>query len=257
MNLSIFQYAFLILASFFAGFVDSIAGGGGLITVPSFLAVGIPPHLALGTNKLQSTFGALTASYHYTKSGLVKPLTIWNGILWTFLGASVGTIVIQLISSEILKYIIPCLLVVIFVYTLISPNAGLLDRHARISKNLFYTIFGLMLGFYDGFFGPGTGSFWALAIVFFLGMNLQSATAHTKILNCVSNAASLIFFLIGGNVLISLGCITGLAQIVGATIGSHLVIKKGARFVRIVFLCVVGATIAKLLWNLWAQGSLN
>lgn len=257
MDLTFSSYLFLILASFFAGLVDSIAGGGGLITVPSFLAVGIPPHLALGTNKLQSTFGALTASYHYTKSGLVKPLTIWKGVLWTFVGASIGTIIIQIISSDILKYIIPFMLVIIFVYTLVSPNAGLIDRQARLSTKIFYLIFGLTLGFYDGFFGPGTGSFWALAIVFFLGMNLKTATAHTKILNCVSNLASLIFFLIGGNVLISLGCITGLAQIVGATIGSHLVIRKGARFVRIVFLCVVGATIAKLLWNLWAQGSLN
>jgi uncharacterized membrane protein YfcA len=142
-------------------------------------------------------------------------------------------------------------LVTIFIYTLVSPNLGAVDRQARLSTKLFYLIFGLALGFYDGFFGPGTGSFWALSIVFFLGMNLQKATAHTKILNCVSNITSLVFFLMGGNVLISLGCITGLAQIVGATIGSHLVIRKGAKFVRVVFLCVVGATIAKLLWSLW------
>ena len=169
----------------------------------------------------------------------------------TFIGASAGTIVIQLISSEILKYIIPVMLAVIFVYTLVSPNAGLIDRRARISKNVFNIIFGLLLGFYDGFFGPGTGSFWAIALVFFLGMNLQVATAHTKVLNCVSNIASLIFFLIGGHVLFLLGCLMGLGQMLGASIGSHLVIKRGAKFVRVVFLVVVGATICKLIWTAW------
>ena len=248
-ELSLQTYALLLVAGFFAGFVDSIAGGGGLISVPALLSVGIPPHLALGTNKLQSSFGAFTASVNYARKGLVNFRGILSGILFTALGAASGTITIQLMSATVLDRIIPVLLVGVFLYTLFSPKFGEDDRAARLSGSVFYFVCGLALGFYDGFFGPGTGSFWAIAFVLLLGLNLKKATAHTKIMNFTSNIVALVAFIIGGNVLFMAGLVMAVGQITGAAAGSNLVVKKGVKFVRVFFMTVVALTILKLIYS--------
>ncbi|MEJ2639997.1 MAG: TSUP family transporter, partial [Desulfosarcinaceae bacterium] len=145
-----------------AGFVDSIAGGGGMIALPVLLTAGLPPHMALGTNKLQSSFGSFTATLNYARKGLVRPREMVWGIVATALGAGLGTLAIQQVSATVLKGIIPVMLAVVFLYTLCSPDLGYSDTAPRLKKNLFYLVMGSLLGFYDGFFGPGTGSFWAL-----------------------------------------------------------------------------------------------
>ncbi len=249
MEFELYYYAIFLAAGFLAGFVDSIAGGGGIITVPVLMASGMPPHIALATNKLQSSFGSFTSSANYIKKGLVSLKDVYMGVIFTFIGASLGTYSILLIDASLLNKIIPIMLIFIFIYTLLTPKLGSEDRHHRLSPNLFYLIFGISIGFYDGFFGPGTGSFWTIAIVTLLGLNLKSATAQTKIMNFTSNIVSLGVFIVGGQVLWIVGILMGFGQILGAYIGSSLVVKKDVKFIRVFFLCIVGITILKLLYD--------
>jgi hypothetical protein len=244
-------YVIFLVAGVLAGFVDSIAGGGGIITVPVLLASGMPPHIALGTNKLQSSFGSFTASFNYVSKGLVNIKEVFLGIFFTFCGAALGTYSILLLDANILAKIMPILLIGIFLYTLFTPKLGNQDRHHLINPNLFYFIFGLIIGFYDGFFGPGTGSFWTIAFVMLLGLNLKVATARTKIMNFTSNIVSLVVFIFGGKVLWSVGILMGLGQIFGAYIGSSLVVKKDTAFIRGFFLFVVACTIIKLAYDVY------
>ncbi len=139
------------------------------------------------------------------------------------------------------------MLIVIFLYTLASPNLGSIHTKAKLSKSSFYTIFGLLIGFYDGFFGPGTGSFWTMTLILLLGLDLKAATAHTKLFNFTSNIASLGIFIYAGLVLWVAGIVMGVGQIIGAFLGSSLVAKREVKFIRVFFLIVVGATIVKLL----------
>jgi uncharacterized membrane protein YfcA len=230
-----------------AGFVDSIAGGGGIIALPVLLTAGLPPHLALGTNKLQGSFGSFTAAVNYARKGLVDPREMVWGVVATAAGAILGTVAIQLVSASVLKEIIPAMLVIVFLYTLFNPDVGYTDRPPRLHRLPFYLILGLLLGFYDGFFGPGTGAFWALSFVLLMGFNLKKATAHTKITNFTSNVVALLFFLLGGKVVFTAGIVMGIGQIAGAYLGSRLVILRGVGLVRLFLLAVVGATLLKLL----------
>lgn len=248
-DLSYGSLGILFAAAVLGGFVDSIAGGGGIITVPALLAVGLPPHLALGTNKLQASFGSLTATLNYRRGNMLRFRELTLGILFTALGAVTGTMTVQVISADYLKHIIPALLVIIFVYMLCNPKLGESHKPHRMTPWLFYLVFGCLIGFYDGFFGPGTGSFWTIAFAVWLGFDLKKATAHTKALNFTSNIVALATFLIGGHVLVFVGIMMGVGQIFGAYLGSHLVLNRGTRFVRVFFLCVVAITIAKLLWS--------
>jgi len=249
---SFFTLFFLWLAGLFAGFVDSIAGGGGIISLPALLATGMPPHLALGTNKLQGSFGSLTAAVNYSRKGLVSFRDIFMGIVFTALGALCGTVIVQVLSADFLRHVILILLVAVFVYTLCSPDLGRIDRRSLMRAPIFFGLAGMVLGFYDGFFGPGTGSFWTIALVLVLGLNLKKATANTKILNFTSNIVALIGFCIGGNVVFSAGLLMGCGQMLGAFLGSRLVIQRGTGFVRVFFLVVVAATIVKLAYNAYA-----
>ncbi|WP_419660556.1 conserved uncharacterized protein, DUF81 [Desulfosarcina variabilis str. Montpellier] len=243
---------FLWLAGLFAGFVDSIAGGGGIISLPALLATGMPPHLALGTNKLQGSFGSLTAAVNYSRKGLVSFRDVFMGIVFTALGALCGTVIVQVLSADFLRHVILILLVAVFVYTLCSPDLGRIDRRSLMRAPIFFGLAGMVLGFYDGFFGPGTGSFWTITLVLVLGLNLKKATANTKILNFTSNIVALIGFCIGGNVVFSAGLLMGCGQMLGAFLGSRLVIQRGTGFVRVFFLVVVAATIVKLAYNAYA-----
>jgi hypothetical protein len=242
-------YAILGLVGFAAGFVDSIAGGGGIITIPALLSAGLPPHLALGTNKLQSSFGSLTATISYRHHGLVRVRQTLFGILCTAIGAAIGTVTIQRIPPDFLRQAIPILLVAIFVYTLLTPRLG--ERHGqpRMSSPLFHLICGLTIGFYDGFFGPGTGSFWAIGYVALLGFEFTRATAWTKVMNFTSNVVALIVFALGRNVILMPGLVMGAGQALGAVAGSRMVVRRGARFVRIFFLVAVAATILRLVYQ--------
>jgi uncharacterized membrane protein YfcA len=239
---------FLILFSggFCAGFVDSIAGGGGLIALPLLLSVGLPPQLALGTNKLQGTFGTLFSSIHYLRKGAVVLTECIPGIFFTFLGAVVGAWVIQGLDPGFIKHVIPILLLAVFFYTLFAKTLGAMPRKALMANGAFYLIFGTTLGFYDGFFGPGTGSFWTAALLVFQGHHMTQAAGTTRLMNFTSNIVALGLFVMGGNVVYTAGISMALGQIIGAGLGSRLAIHNGARLIRPIFLSVVFLTIVRL-----------
>lgn len=240
-------YPILFLASFAAGFVDSIAGGGGLITVPVLLGAGFSPQEALGTNKLQASFGSGSATWHFARANLIEWSEVKLGVWITFFSAMLGAFAVQQISPEFLRRLIPALLIAIAFYTLFQPGFGLADRQSRLGPVPFAALFGVLIGYYDGFFGPGTGSFWAMACVALRGFNLTKATAYTKSMNFASNVGSLLIFLVGGKVHFGAGLLMGAGQWAGARLGSRLVIRKGARFIRPIFITVVLIITVKLL----------
>ncbi|MBI3416150.1 MAG: TSUP family transporter [Verrucomicrobia bacterium] len=234
---------------FVAGFVDSIAGGGGLITVPALLSLGLSPTDALGTNKLQSTFGSASATWHYARAGVMDLRACRLGLIFTCVGALLGALAVQLISKKFLELAIPVLLIVIAAYTILRPQFGEQDARPRMKPNSFALLFGLTLGFYDGFFGPGTGSFWAMACVLVLGQNLLAATGYTKAMNFASNLASLAVFIVGGKVHYGAGLVMGIGQLMGARLGSKTVLKRGVKFIRPVFIGIMLVLTAKLIYQ--------
>ncbi|WP_069637216.1 TSUP family transporter [Campylobacter pinnipediorum] len=249
MEFDFLVYCVFFVGAFVGGFIDAIAGGGGLIIVPLLMAFGIDPHTALATNKLQGSFGSFTASLNFTLKGMINFKEVFICIFFTFVGACIGAKTILFLNTDILKIIVPFLLISIFVYTIFSPNITEQDRKSKIDPKVFYICFGLLLGFYDGFFGPGTGSFWTFSMVALLGLNIKKAVANTKIFNFTSNIVSLFIFILSGNILWFVGALMGVAAIIGAYFGSNLVIKKEIKFIRFVFLSVVAFTILKLLWD--------
>jgi len=241
--------AVLALAAFAAGLMDAIAGGGGIITVPALLAAGLPPAQALATNKLQSPFGSGVALARYARAGLVPRDEVVPGVAFTALGAVAGTLTVRFLPGSWLTWIIPILLAGILVYLLFKPRWGQEARPARWPLLPFYVVFGLGLGFYDGFLGPGTGTFWTVALAGLLGHGLAVATAQTKVANFTSNVVSLGVFIALGQVVWGLGLLMGVFQALGARIGSHLALVRGAGFIRWVFLGVAAATLVKVLWT--------
>lgn len=236
-----------------AGWVDSIAGGGGLITLPVLLNLGLSPAEALGTNKLQAIFGSGSAAWHYGRAGLINFRAAIAGVIFTALGALLGAFAVQQVRADFLRAVIPFLLVAIALFFLFRPQLGDTDGRPHLAPGLFHFAFGLALGFYDGFFGPGTGTFWAMAYVLVLGFNLTKATAHTKLMNFTSNAASLAMFAFGGQAYVLAGLTMGAGQLLGARIGAKMVIRRGARFIRPIFVVVAVAMSARLLWQNFAQ----
>jgi uncharacterized protein len=247
------HYALLFVAGLVAGTVDAIAGGGGLITLPALLGTGMPPALALGTNKLGAVFGTTSATWSFARQGAVDLRECVRGVIFTAIGAVAGAFAVRLLDPAVLGRAMPWLLGAIVVYMIFRPKLGETDRHHRMETPAFYALFGLGLGFYDGFFGPGVGSFWTIAFVMVLGHNFVKAAAHTKVMNLASNAASLAFFSAAGAVVVGPGLAMGAGQLIGARLGAHLAMTRGARFVRPIFLVMATLTIAKLLYQHYAK----
>lgn len=237
----------LFILALLAGLVDSIAGGGGLISVPALLWAGLPPVTALATNKAQAVFGSFTATANFIHKGAIDLRRAAFSVACTFVGAAAGSLLVQHLGGELLARIIPLLLISFALYFMFSPRVSDLDSHHRVGEGAFALSTGTSIGFYDGFFGPGTGTFFAMAFISLLGYNLRRATAHTKLLNFTSNLAALIFFLPGGHVMWSIGLVMGAGQLIGAWIGSHLVLRHGALLVRPVLVIASLAVSVKLL----------
>lgn len=230
-----------------AGFVDSIAGGGGLLTVPALLAAGLAPTAALATNKVQSSFGAGSAAWNYARRGAVRPRDLVGAIATTFAGAGMGTVLVQQVDPGFLETLLPFLLLGIAVYFLLRPDAGAVPRRARLGPGPYAATAAPTIGFYDGFFGPGTGSFFALSFVTLRGHDLTRATAHTKVLNLTSNLAALLFFVLGGAPVWVVGLAMAGGQFAGARVGSNLVLARGSRLVRPLLVAVSVAISIRLL----------
>ena len=247
------QYLLLALAGAAAGFIDAIAGGGGLISVPALLWAGLPPQVALGTNKLQSSCGTLLAVAHYTRAGLVEWRSLRLAIVITFIAAAGGAWAVAIMNPAVLRRIVPALLIAVAVYTMLNRKLGERPRAARIGMTAFALIFGTLLGFYDGFFGPGVGSFWMLACVLTLGQELRTATGTTKALNLASNVAALITFAFAKCLRFDVGFAMIAGQLVGARLGSRLVIAHGSRVIRPLFIAVALALALRLAWQALAK----
>jgi uncharacterized membrane protein YfcA len=237
----------LALAGFSAGFVDAIAGGGGIISLPALLAAGLPPHLALGTNKLQAGLGTSMAAANYARRGLLARSEVPLGAACTGAGALAGAALVTMLPALWLARAVPWLLVAIFVHVARAPRFGAEARAARLAHPAFTIGAGLLLGFYDGFFGPGTGSFWTIAFVALRGFALPRATAQTKVMNLTSNVVALGWFAAHDAVAWPVGLVMGVANVAGAFVGSSLAIERGARLIRIFFLVAVAATLARLV----------
>ncbi len=229
-------YIILFIAAFLASLIDSIAGGGGLLTTPAMLLVGISPLNTLATNKFQSCFGTFTSTYNYYKNGLLTEPKRYLFFFLSFAGSMVGTFLVSRISNELLESIIPILLISAAVFFIL--NRGPSTSNKSSSLVFIFNLIVILIGFYDGFFGPGTGSFFVLAFVIIKGISIMEATAITKLLNFASNFAAFIIFAIKGYVIWELGLIMAVAQIGGANLGSRFAISNGEKVVRPVLVVV-------------------
>lgn len=255
--------ALLALAAFVAGTIDALAGGGGLITIPALMAAGIPPVQAIATNKLQSSFGTTSAVLAFARQGRIDFRRFLWPVVGAFAGSVGGAIAIQRVDPSFLSGLVPVLLVAMAAYFLLGPKASEAERHARLGHAALVTIM-FALGFYDGFFGPGTGSFMATGLVALFGMGLVSATAHTKLLNLASNVAALATLVIGGQVLWMVGLVMAVASIAGGQLGAHLALgRAGARLIRPLLVVMSLVLTTKLLMEPgnplvgWVRGALG
>ncbi|MCV3764405.1 TSUP family transporter [Rhizobium sp. TRM95796] len=239
--------AFLFAAAFLAGFIDAIAGGGGMITVPAMLIAGFPPIETLGTNKLQSLFGSGSATLAYARGGHVELKTQLPMALMSALGAALGAVLTTFIPGDVLKALMPVLLIAIALYFGFKPRISDEDRHSRITPFLFGLAIVPLIGFYDGVFGPGTGSFFMLAFVTLAGFGLLKATAHTKMLNFASNIGAFLVFTISGVISWKTGLVMGAGQFLGAQVGSKLAMKNGAKIIKPLLVVTCIALAVKLL----------
>ena len=230
----------LFLAAFLAGFIDSIAGGGGMITVPAMLIAGFSPIHTLGTNKLQSLFGSGSSTLAYARGGHVNLKSQMPMAVMAAVGAAIGAVATTHVPGYVMQAAMPVLLVVIALYFGFKPSISDTDSHQRMTPFLFGLIIVPLIGFYDGVFGPGTGSFFMLAFVTLAVFGLLKATAHTKMLNFASNIGAFTVFALSGVIVWKVGLAMGAGQFLGAQAGSKLAMRNGARIIRplLVITCI-------------------
>ncbi len=257
----------LFLIAFLAGFIDSIAGGGGLLLMPALLLAGLPPQTALGTNKFAATIGTGFALINFARNKKIIWRIVSAGILFSLLGAFIGSKTILIFSNEIVGKIIVILLPMAMIGILLPKK----ERHSKdrssakeeeeklSTRDLYFKvpIICSLIGFYDGFFGPGTGSFFIMAFYFFISMDLVEASATSKVFNFASNIGALIVFLLEAKVVSLLGLLLAIANIVGNYLGSSLAINKGHNVVRIGLITILLILFISLLWNYLLNDQLN
>ncbi|MBN9251199.1 MAG: hypothetical protein BGO03_13280 [Mesorhizobium sp. 61-13] len=239
--------ALLMLAAFVAGFIDSIAGGGGLIAIPALLLTGMSPVHALGTNKLQALFGSGSATLAYASKGHVNVREQLPSAIVAAIGSAIGALAATVVPADILEAALPVVLIAIALFFAFKPRMNDIDRVRRITPFLFGLTVVPILGFYDGIFGPGTGSFYMLAFVTLAGYGVLKATAHTKMLNFATNIGALIVFALAGAVYWKIGLMMGIAQFIGARLGASLAIRIGAKLIKPLLVLICVALAIKLL----------
>ncbi|GAB2891351.1 TSUP family transporter [Microbulbifer echini] len=253
MELTSFSLELLFILFFIAviaGLLDTLAGGGGLITVPALILSGIPPLAALGTNKLQGSIGTATATYMMIKSNKIS----WDGIkslmLSAFIGAALGTGAVQFINTDILSFVIPLVLLFIAVYFLISPSLTQHNDEPKVSSRKYKYGVIPFIGYYDGMFGPGTGSFFTLSGIICRGHDLLTSTAIAKPLNFSTNVASLIVFLLARHVVWIVGVLMMIGQVIGAWLGSHCLFKIHPGYLRGLVVFMSGGMLVKYVHSM-------
>lgn len=215
-----------------AGFVDAVAGGGGLVALPALLSAGLSPVAALATNKLQGVIGTGVAAFTYWRRGFVALRVLIAAMALTFAGSLLGALVVKGLDTSLLSLAVPVALIGIATYFAFAPKLTDADSHARLAFPLFVPVMGFGVGFYDGIFGPGTGSFLTMGFVTLFGLGLTRAAGHTKALNLMSNLGALALFLPAGDVVWPVAIVMALGQIVGGYLGARTGIRYGARLIR-------------------------
>jgi uncharacterized protein len=239
--------AFLVLTALVAGFVDSIAGGGGLLALPALLLAGLDPVTALATNKFQGSFATGSATLAYWRKGYIRFSDHKWSILVVFVASALGASTAKYAPRELLSVVLPIMLIAIAIYFAVSPRLSDVGKKPRIPAPIFALSIAPAIAFYDGIFGPGAGSFYLLGLVTLLGLGVVQATATTKLLNFTSNFAAFTIFALSAKIFWLVGLLMGLAQFSGAQLGSRLAMRHGAKIIRPLLVVVCCAMAVKLM----------
>ncbi|UFJ41265.1 TSUP family transporter [Brevibacillus humidisoli] len=252
MELELSTIILLAFWGFIAAFIDSCVGGGGLISLPALLGLGIPPYLALGTNKLAGTISSATSSATFIAQGKFDRKLMLLLFPVSFVGSILGAKTVLFIPQAVLSVLVVVMMAAIFVYTLVNKRFGTESRFTGLTRlSLGWGIpLTFVIGFYDGFFGPGTGSFFIFMMVLLFGYDFVTAAGNGRILNLASNIGALLLFLWEGQVMLLIGMVMGAAMLAGAALGARMAIKTGVRYVRPLFLLVSLSLMGKIVYEL-------
>jgi uncharacterized membrane protein YfcA len=250
---SLFVYIFLVVVALVAGFIDTLSGGGGLITLPAMLFTGMNPIAALGTNKLQSAIGEFSATLHFLRKSKVNYRILTMAFVYTIIGSSIGTALLQITPTDKLEKAIPFFLLAVLIYYVFSLNRKNEFYNQTLEpNNKKFLALGSSIGFYNGFFGPGTGSIWALALMKCFKLDLQKATMYAKPLNLAGNLTALSIFIVGGRVDYLAAILMGIGSFAGGKLGANFVMYKDVKFLKIIFLLFITlstlGTFVKYYW---------
>ncbi len=248
------QLAGLFGLALVAGTIDAMAGGGGLLTVPGLMATGIPPIAVLATNKMQAIFSPLSATMHFWRSGRLNVRALWRPALLSMLGAAGGAASLTFIDPDTLRTLVPFLLIGVCGWLLLSEDFGHTPRPARLTFAATSITLVPLVAAYDGFFGPGTGTFFAIGLVSLLGIGLDQATMQAKLYNFMSNLGALLFFLVEGHIVWPFAIVMACGMIAGGSIGARLVLRHGTKLIKPLLIAMSLAMSAHLLWQ---QGTLQ
>lgn len=246
-------YAIILPLIFFAGLVDAIAGGGGLISVPAYLAAGLPPHYALGNNKFSSSIGTLFTVMTYHKKNMIDLRIALVSALFALAGSFTGARTVLMIDPNFLQYILVVLIPAVTAFVLIRKDIGIDNHSMHVKKSKAFalsSIAAFIIGFYDGFFGPGTGAFLILFYTVALRYDFVTANANTKVVNLASNIAAIVTFIINGKVIYQIGIPAAVCGVAGNLLGANIVIKKGRQIVRPVFILVLMTLFIKIVYDI-------
>jgi uncharacterized membrane protein YfcA len=255
--LTLHTFLIVLPAVFLAGVVDSIAGGGGLLSLPAYMAAGLPPHYVLGNNKFSSSFGTLFATLRYHQHGMIDVRVALLSAFFALIGSFLGSSAVLLLSPDFLRVLLIVLIPLVAVLTLTNRSLGRVNHSQHLTQKRKYSlaaVAALLLGFYDGFFGPGMGMFLILFFTLALKYDFVTANANTKVVNLASNIAAVITFIVHGKVIFAIGIPAAFAGIAGNLLGANLVIKKGGKIIRPVFLFILFLLFGKILYDFLTAG---
>lgn len=251
----LFTLSCLSFLAFVAGFIDAIVGGGGLIQTPALLInlPNTPLATIFGTNKIAALSGTSIAAYQYAKRIRFDIKLLLAISICSFVGSFTGAKTVSYMNTAILKPLILVILILIAIYTFFKKDLGAFQsKQLTFQKQLLYgSLIGLSVGFYDGFFGPGTGSFFVLGFVVILGFEFVQASAYAKIVNCMTNISALIVFIRQGNYLFGIAVMMAIANIAGSVLGSRMALRKGNEFIRVIFLGIVSLMILRYGYDIF------
>ncbi len=239
----------LFVLALVAGTIDAMAGGGGLLTIPGLMATGLPPISVLATNKMSAIFSPLSAAYHFWRSGRLPIAKLWQPALLSMVGAACGAASLTFINPGVLKQLVPFFLIAICGWLLLSDDIGQKPGPARVKVSTLAVTLVPLVGAYDGFFGPGTGTFFAMGFVGLGGLALDQATMQAKLYNFMSNLGALIFFLFTGHIVWIIAIVMACGMVAGGAIGARLVLRHGTRMIKPLLIVTSLAMSARLLWQ--------